>query len=164
MGMRLLRIAAGVVLAVGLALGLAWLLRSDPIGPIPGKRLTGTEEPYPHDWRFTQAFTTIAVEARPSDPYSVTTLCFLHDGDLFVPSLNGSKKHWTKLVVADPRVRIKVGDEVYPARAVRVEDSVAEDDALRAALASKYPRIAARAKQQPGSTRPEVWFFRIEPR
>jgi hypothetical protein len=155
---KILRILGTVLLALAVLAGLAWLLRSDPVGPISGRALRGEEAAYPDDWRFSDAHTTIALEARPDDPHSVTTICFVHEGVLHVPAQGGSGKRWTHYVVEDPRVRLKVGDTVYPARAIRVED--ADPTVYLASAARKYPQVAEAGDELPE----DIWLFRIEPR
>ena len=73
------------------------------------------------DWSFSDEYTPIAVEVRPDEPHSVTTFAFLHEGSLHVPAMNGSEKEWPGIVLRDDRVRLKLGDNVYPVKLVRVE-------------------------------------------
>ncbi len=150
----------GQVLLVLLVLtAVAYAFRRDPIGPIAGKQLSGEEAPaWSGDWSFSDAHDLVALEVRPDDPHSVTTICFLHEGALYVPSMGGSEKAWPQMVLADPRVRIKVGDTIYPARAIRVTDET-QHQALLASAAKKYPRLAAEAGELP----PDLWVFRIDP-
>ena len=157
--MKLLKIAGGVILTIALFAGIAWLLRSDPMGPISGLRLSGDEVAYPADWGFSDDHFTIAVESRPDDPHSVTTICFVHEGSLYVPAQDGSDKKWTHYVVADPRVRLKLGESVYPARAVRVVDAAPES--FLASAVKKYTEMADRLS---GDLPDDIWIFRIEPR
>lgn len=150
----------GVVLgAVVVVAGALYLLRTDPIYMISGKRLSGDELPYPADWSMCSHHQTIAVEARVDDPHSVTTICFVHDGDPIVPAMNGSEKRWPAMVVRDPRVRVKIGDSVYPARADRLVDVSMAD--LLPSIAAKYPQIAER---DPAEAPQDVWLFRISAR
>lgn len=133
-------------------------VRTDPIGPLAGTRLSGEEAPYPDDWGFSDEASTIAVETRPDDPHSVTTICFVHDGALHVPAMGGSAKEWPAYVLADPRVRLKIGDRVYAARATRVEP---DDPApYIASAAAKYEAMADRAGDEPPE---DIWLFRIDP-
>jgi len=145
------------LIVIALILGIAYPFRSDPIAVLAGKRLSGEELPYPGDWSFTNEFTTVAVESRPDDPHSVTTICILHDGTLYIPAQSGSTKNWPQYVVDDARVRIKVGDKVYPARANR-ETGLSFAD-LATSAAAKYPRFD-RPEDQPK----DVWLFSISQR
>jgi hypothetical protein len=157
--MRFLKYLGVVVVGLAFVVLLAWLFRSDPLGPISGKRLTGTEQPFPADWSFVDAYPLCALESRVDDPHSVTTLCFVHDGTLMIPASEGSTKTWTKYVLADPRVRVKVGDAVYPARATRVDFTF---DELLPSVAAKYEERFANGPPQdlPG----DIWIFEITER
>lgn len=151
-------IGAGLGVAV-IVLGALYVFRTDPMYMISGKHLSGVERPYPADWSGCNDHFTIAVETRPEDPHSVTTLCVLLEGSLIIPAMNGSTKQWTANVVRDPRVRIKIGEEVYPAKAERALD-VAPEDFVSAVLA-KQPELGERIGQEPPE---DVWFFRVGPR
>ena len=157
--MRVLKWTAtvlGVILVVATG---AYVFRTDPIFIVSGKRLSGEELPYPPTWSACNDHQTVAVETRVDDPHSVTTLCFVHDRDLVIPAINGSEKEWPALVVRDPRVRVKIGDHVYPARAERMTD-VSLDDLVES-VAAKYPQIAER---DPADAPQDVWLFRISAR
>ena len=154
--LKALGIAALVLVVVA---GVAWLFRSDPIMMISGRTLSGEEIPYPENWDFTNDHFTIAVETRPEDPHSVTTVCFVHEGALYVPAQSGSSKRWPAYVLADPRVRIKVDGKIYPAKAERVLPLDLLD--YRESLVAKFPMMADR---KPEDLPPDIWLFRIGPR
>ncbi len=157
--MKILKWFGAVLGVLVIALGTVYFLRTDPIQMISGKRLSGEELPYPQNWSVCNDHETIAVETRVDDPHSVTTICFLHEGELIVPAINGSSKEWPAHVLRDARVRIKVGQNVYAARAERVMDLSLEDAAPSVAV--KYPRIVDRDPDEPLV---DVWLFRIGPR
>ena len=157
--MRILKWIGMALGALVVVAGALYLLRTDPIYMISGKRLSGDEQPYPADWSMCNDHQTIAVEARVEDPHSVTTICFLHDGDLIVPAMNGSEKQWPAMVVQDPRIRVKIGNAVYPARADRLTEVSMPD--LLASIAVKYPQITER---DPADAPQDVWLFRITAR
>ncbi len=144
--------------SVFLVLSLAYLFRSDPIMMISGKGLSGEEFPYPDDWRFSDSDLTVAVETRIDDPHSVTTLAFVHEGQLHIPAQSGSSKRWPQYVLADPRIRIKTAGKIFRARAERVEPLDIRD--YRDSLALKYSEMADRA---PEDLPPDIWLFRILP-
>lgn len=157
--MKILKVIGALLGALVLVALVVLAVRTDPIGPLAGTRLSGDEAAYPADWGFTDEHFLIAVESRPDDPHSVTTICFVHDGVLHVPAQSGSTKDWPAYVVADPRVRLKIGDLVYSARATRVQP---EDTAPYFASAfAKYEQMADRAGEEPPE---DVWLFRIDPR
>ena len=144
--------------AVVIVLGALYLLRTDPMYMISGKRLSGAELPYPPDWSICYDHLTIAVETRPEDPHSVTTTCVVHEGSLIIPAMQGSTKQWTANVVRDPRVRIKIGEAVYRARAERTLELTPED--FIAAVAAKRPEFSERSGKAPPE---DLWFFRVGP-
>jgi len=151
----------GRALALGVAAGLA-LLGNGPCGPIPGHRLPGEESSEPvKDWSFVSGVRHCQVEVRPADPHSVTTYCF-PDGDvLYVPAIMGADKQWTKMAVAEPAARIRVGDVVYP---VTLERLVTPEDRLTAAAAGYRARHDG-ADPPDGFEVPEDrWFFRATSR
>ena len=157
--MKLLTWTAGVLGTLVIVAGTVYVFRTDPIFMVSGKRLSGEELSYPSDWSMCNDHQTVAVETRVDDPHSVTTLCFVHDSDLVIPAMNGSEKVWPAHVVRDPRVRVKIGDHVYPARADRMTD-VSLDDLVES-VAAKYPQIAER---DPADAPQDVWLFRISAR
>jgi hypothetical protein len=156
---KILKVSAGVLLLIVLAGALAWLFRSDPLGPIAGKELSGPEVAYPADWEFSNDSMTIAVESNPRAPHSVTTICFLHEGQLYVPARDGSSKTWPQYVLTDPQVRLKIGGSVYLARADRVED--ADMETIFQSAVEKY---RSRASELEGQSFEDVWLFRISRR
>ncbi len=123
-----------------------------------GRQLSGEVVATPvADWSFTDEHTTIAVETRPAAPHSVTTICFTHEGALYVPAQSGSTKSWTYYATADPRVRLKIGDKVYAARASRVTDE-SLGPALIASARAKYE--IEESNEAP--TFEDVWVFRMD--
>ncbi|MEE3330816.1 MAG: hypothetical protein VX246_08090 [Myxococcota bacterium] len=154
---RMVGIVFGVVTA---AAGAAWLMRTDPIGPVAGRALSGAEEAYPANWDFSEEAYTVAVETRPEDPHSVTTLAWVHEGSLHVPAMNGTNKKWTQIVLDDSRVRIKVGDRVFPAKLVRV--ALTDPEPFLDSAAVKYSQIAE--NREDGELPEDIWMFRVEPR
>jgi hypothetical protein len=145
-------------LAVVVALvAVAYAMRSNPIGPVAGRQLSGTVVAEPvTDWSFTDEHQTIAIETRPAAPHSVTVICFTHEGNLYVPAQGGSEKSWPYYALADPRVRVRVGDRIYPARATRVTDE-SLIPAMREAGARKYDFAP-----EPGTVIEDIWLFRID--
>lgn len=149
----------GAALAVLLALAaLAYAARTNPIGPVAGRQLTGeVVAEAVEDWSFSDEHPLIAIETRPAAPHSVTVICFSHEGVLYVPAQNAPAKSWPHYAVSDPRVRVKIGDRIYPARATRVDDPELRP-ALIAAAAAKYD---FELPQEPAAL-DDVWVFRID--
>lgn len=145
-----------------LALLLPLLVATGPCGPIPGGRLDGAAASAPADWRFTDAVSTIQVETRPEEPYSVTTWCFTDGAGLYVPSRGAAEKPWVQHVGRDPRVRLRIEDRVYEMTATRVTDE-AELRRLIPLLRAKY-RMARWGMDDDPAASPGTWFFRMAPR
>ena len=85
---------------------------------IPGGALSGevVSEPV-EDWSFvTDAF--VDLETRPENPYSVELNYFVKRGELYIDPAEGRK--WLEYIRADPRVRVRFGNRVYPLEAVLV--------------------------------------------
>ena len=156
---KIAKITGVALLVIALILSVAYPFRTDPIAMLAGKRVSGEEQPYPNDWLFSNEHMTVAVESRPDDPHSVTTICIVHNGTLYIPAQSGSTKKWPQYVLNDPRVRIKIGDKVYPVKATReLELSV---DEIVSSGAAKYPRFA---EMEPEDRPTDVWLFRISQR
>lgn len=157
--MRILKWLGVVVVGLVVVAGGLYAIRSNPVGPIAGRQLTGELVSAPvSDWSFTDEHDLIAVETRPAAPHSVTTICFSHEGKLYVPARNGASKSWTHYAVSDPRVRLRIDGKVYPARATRVENP-SEATELLAAARTKYDFGDADGG---GPALEEVWLFQIE--
>ncbi|MCP5056460.1 MAG: nitroreductase family deazaflavin-dependent oxidoreductase [bacterium] len=157
--MTILKRIAQVVLILAVLAAVAYPFRRDPLGPIAGKQLSGVEvSGWPADWSFSDEHNLIAIEVRPDDPHSVTVVCFVYENFLYVPSQGAAEKDWTQMVLADPRVRLKIGDAIFNARATRVTDE-SDRPGMFAAAVKKYPRISEAETELPAN----LWVFRIDP-
>ena len=159
--------AAIAFVVVTSVLSAGYALRRDPIFIIPGKQLTGEEQAYPSDWEFSQQYSSVKIEMRPEDPYSVTTSSWLLEGVLHIPAMKGSTKEWPQYVLADPRVRIKIGDAIYPAIATLVsKDTLASSyyGSLFFAEAKKKFLAAGREIPTLEELPEEVWLYEISDR
>ena len=156
--MKIIKRLGQVILVIIVLLAAVYPFRRDPIGPLAGKQVTGDRVPFsPDDWSFTNEHFTVALEVRPDDPHSITTICFVHEGKLYIPAQGGTEKQWTQIVLLDPRVHVKVGGRVYPGLARRVTDEAMQASLIESA-AKKYDRLAGRDEPPP-----DVWVFRIDP-
>lgn len=108
----------GGALSLGLALVIGAAGCGGPILVFPGGALSGTPSTERiDDWSFVdEAF--LELETRPSDPYSVQLNYIVRDGNLYIDPAEG--KNWLDHLRADPRVRVRFGDTVYPLEAVLV--------------------------------------------
>lgn len=130
-----------------------------PIGPIAGGQLSGTEVPEaPNDWYFSDNHRTHQLETRPSDPYSVNVWGVGLGDRFYLASGTGGEAEWTQHIADDPNVRLRVGDSLYPLKAVRVEDA-AERERFLEAMKKKYDDWEPEPEQVEAA-----WVFRLERR
>ncbi len=84
----------------------------------PGGELRGETVAEPvDDWSFVDSW-FVDLETRPGDPYSVELNYIVKDGQLYIDPAEG--RSWLEFIRADPRVRVRFGDKIYPLRAVLV--------------------------------------------
>ena len=154
---RIIRYALYGLLSLAVLLGGAYLLRTDPILMLPGKQLSGEEHAYPESWAFTDKHTAIKVETNPEEPHSVTTLCFIRDGKLTIPAMDGHTKRWPRYAEHDQRVRIKVGDQVYRAKLTLVTKN-AKPFEIGPYLA---PKMKDSPLPDPDELPQNIWLFEV---
>ena len=116
---------------------LVFLFRSDPIGPLAGKALTGELMNAPATWPTCEKDETLAIEVRPDDPHSVNIWYFILNSSLFVGAFNPKEKEWAMLIDANPKVKVKICDQLFKANAHSVVGYSKE--VLVGALTDKYP-------------------------
>jgi hypothetical protein len=144
-----------------------------------GLWLTGSPVTTPiTDWSFTDAVPTVRVETRTWYllPHFVRTDIARNNSQLFLcseyfapapgqPDLRDDfpkARFWNRMVVRDPRIRVKIGDQLFEMRAYPVTDP-SEMDTARQAFLTKYADIK-RQESLPESRRARMHFFRLEPR
>ena len=118
MGPRTLALSFALPLASSLALLAIVVGCGGPVLVFPGGALSGdvVSEPI-DDWSFVSD-SFIDVEFRPDDPYSVELNYIVRDGKLYIDPAEG--RNWFEYLKADPRLRVRFGDKVYPVVAVLV--------------------------------------------
>ena len=84
-----------------------------------GQALVG-EEQTTESFAFAERYTLLSLEVRPRDPYSVILRVVMRDGELYIDAAD--RRRWHTYLKEDARVRVKLGDGVYAATAVRIED------------------------------------------
>jgi len=140
------------------------LVACEPIGPIPGGRLSGEPgSPEVLSWDAAEDIEHAQLETRPSDPHSVNTWFAAIGPRLYVPTSmirgpkNPAERGWVAHVLDDPRVRIRLGHTIHERVAVRVTGP--EYEQARGALEAKYGI-------EPGARDPEreIWIFRLDQR
>ena len=153
---------SGAALRGGLAVAVA-LAGMACIGPSdrrPGLWLDGErQEQLPSDWSFSDEHREIAIEVRTPYllPHSVTIWCAAAAGRLFVAARSPETKRWPGWVDRHPEVRLRIGERVYDARLVPLEDPD-EIALVRQAYAVKYELPAT-----PAEGGPPVRYWVVQP-
>ncbi len=104
----------------------AILVPFEPDARRPGTRLGGDlAEVQDTDWSFLQGRNQIFVETRTwyLIPHSVTTTSWVVDGSFYVPCGSCDSKRWPINVQKDPLVRLKVNNQIYERKAIRITDA-----------------------------------------
>ena len=159
--LRIATIALGSLLVIAIiGAGIARLVINGPIGPLAGGELTGNQQPAPEDWSFSNDQFTIAVEVGPDDPHSVTVICFIVNGELYIPAQGAADKDWPQMAIADGRAKVRIEEDLYPVRLVRIEDVALREAAFQSG-SEKYPQFAERLTEGVPDT---VWLFHAERR
>lgn len=160
-----MRLAAVGIAGLGLGLVVAGALGATrwldgPLGMLPGGQLQGGSQPCRESgWDAFAGVEEIELEVRPGRPRSLRTWAVVHHGELFVPAdFLTPWKRWPHQVIADPRIRLRIGDAIFACVARRVLDPE-EIQALRRAIAAKY-----QLREDGRAARVEVWWFQVHPR
>jgi hypothetical protein len=135
---------------------LVLVLGCGPFLSLPGGELSGGVSDVPNDWSFTKEISTIQLESRPSDPYSVNIWVTSVGKDLYLHA-GANRASWVEHIEEDPPVRIRIEDKIYELRATRVGDP-AEFRRFADAYDEKY---GLRPRNE--NVR-EVYLMRLEPR
>ena len=125
-----------MVIRISALLAMAALLACGPTLLLPGGALEGTPAPPPSDWNGLSEVSTIQLESRPNDPYSVNIWAVGIDDKLYVHA-GANRAAWVEHMDEDPAVRVRVGETMYDLTAVRVEGQD-EFDAFANAYEAKY--------------------------
>jgi hypothetical protein len=134
-----LSVIAVVVVLLALILVVMRITGFNPRGPRPGLWLSGNLITAPvTDWSFVNGYQTIEVQSNTwyLIPHSVTIWCASHDTHLYLQAIG---KMWSRNVLRDPHVRIKVGNQLYDRTVVYVSDP-AEFFGVEESMAKKYAR------------------------
>ncbi|MEM9621483.1 MAG: hypothetical protein AAF993_07540 [Pseudomonadota bacterium] len=126
MSTPLRRITAVVIATLILLYATAALIRVNPEEQRPGLRLSGTvDATVAPDWSAMVPRQKVWLQTHPwyGIPHSVTTVSFVHAGELYIPCARCADKRWPAIVAANDTVVVKVDDLLYQRRAVRVTDT-----------------------------------------
>jgi hypothetical protein len=129
------------------------------------------------DWSFTDSIPNIQIQTHTWYllPHVLTTDIARVGGQLYLfseyfppapgkPDTRGDfpqARFWNRMVVRDPRIRMKIGNQLFDMRAYPLSDP-AQIDAARNAFLSKYGDVR-RGEAAPEAQRPALYFFRLEP-
>lgn len=128
----------------------------EPVFVFAGGELGGTERAMPSDWGFTDDFGTVQIETRPTDPYSVNVWGVSVNRNFYVAASDADEATWVQAIEAEPRVRLRVGDDIYPLLAKRTEDPQELAD-VTDAYVDKYGGERERSFIR------HAWVFRLDP-
>lgn len=129
----------------------------EPTFVFAGGELAGTERPMPSDWAFTEDFDTVQIETRPTDPYSVNVWGVGVNRYFYVAASGAGDAEWALAIEAEPQVRLRVGDDIYPMLAKRTEDARELADVTDAYI-DKYGGDRDRSFIR------HAWVFRLDSR
>jgi len=134
-----------LVACVGLVYLIGGVVGIEPKDRRPGTRLAGEPAAIPQDWSTTESVDEVHLETHPwyGIPFSVTTVIARSGDALYVPSLYDEAaefpgtKFWNRVVLADPMIRLRVGEKLYE---LRIDNVTTEAEFLEGvrALAQKY--------------------------
>jgi hypothetical protein len=142
------RILAGILVVLILTVIIVRIVGFEPKGNRAGLWLKGNLVTTPiTDWSFTNKYPTIEIQTNTwyLIPHSVTATVVCSDGKLYLTSNypkgvtypNG--RSWHRNIARDPRVRIKVGDNLYDGTVTYLVTDPAEEAATVQAKIDKYP-------------------------
>ncbi|MFP6654126.1 MAG: hypothetical protein VCB25_00765 [Myxococcota bacterium] len=113
-----------------------FVLGCGPILVMPGGGLDRTTSTVPTDWRWTDDVSTIQLETRPDDPYSVN-LWIIALGDSLLVHAGTNRAAWVEHIEANASVRVQVEEKIFELVATRVSEQ-SEFDAFSDAYEKKY--------------------------
>ena len=121
-----------------------------------GGKLSGTIVDVPGTWHLPESSALAQLETRPEDPYSINLTYVQMDGRFYFYA-GDTRTNWVQYIEQDPRVRIRIGETIYPGQAVRVTS-----DADLAAFAAVWANLSV--FQRDPMELGEVWLYRLEAR
>lgn len=127
----------------------------EPMFVFAGGRLSGTERPTPSSWDFTDEVDTVQIETRPADPYSVNVWGVHVNRSFYVAASDAGEAAWALAIEAEPRIRLRVGEDIYRLLAIRIEDPT-ELAGVTDAYVDKYGGDRQRSFIR------HAWVFRLE--
>jgi len=110
-----------MILRLAALIASTFLFGCGPTLLLPGGALEGAPAKVPSDWVFTEEISTVQLETRPEDPYSVN-IWAVGIGDMLYIHAGAKRANWVENIEADPHVRVRIEGTIYDLQAVRVED------------------------------------------
>lgn len=132
----------------------ALLVACEPMGPLPGRTLSGEVSDPPQDWSGYNDTEVIQLET--SGPYSVNIWGVVSGNHYYVASAGGAEARWAQRIERSPDVRLRIEDELFELRAITVTDED-ELETVAEAFNDKYDLDAE-------EDFPEVIVYRLVPR
>ena len=109
------------LLALVLVLSSFLLVACGPVVMIPGVRLGGADVPTPRSWDGIEVPEEVLLETQGGVLPRVHRIwALLGEGGILVAGDPGSG--WVERALADPNIRLRMGDDVYSLRAQRLDD------------------------------------------
>ena len=121
-----------------------------------GGDLSGTVTEVPNKWQLDEDSAVAQLETRPEDPYSINFTYVQLKGQFYVYAGN-TRTNWVKHIEQNPLVRVRIQDNIYPVRAIRVmsEEELSE-------FAGVWENLSVFQRNPMNSE--EVWLYRLEAR
>ncbi len=166
----MLKVVGAIVVCAVLALVVLSITGLDPNQRRAGLWLKGDGQSFPADWTFADKYRTIKVETHPwyLIPHSVNisfvtaqSKLYLHvdyGPPIYAPGTFPSGKSWTAAVARNPKVRLKLGSQVFDGKAFLVADSAEYDSVF-----DVYLQTRPRDPYNDPSRRANVYFLRVVP-
>jgi hypothetical protein len=160
----LLKVVGAIVACAILALAVFSITGLDPNQRRAGLWLKGDVETFPADWAFADKYQTLLVETHPwyGIAHSVTIYFVTDQGNLYLHAsyAPGGKwpdgKTWTAYLAQNPKVRVKLGNEVFDGKIAPVTDP-AVFNACHEAFRKRYPQSPYSADRRI----PDQQFLRV---
>jgi hypothetical protein len=141
--------------ALPLILLLALLACSEYL-PIAGGQLEGTVSPLPEHWSELATTEIIQMESTGDAPYSVNLWMVEVDGAPHIFA-GDNRAAWVENIAANPNDRLKINEEIFELRAIRVTDA-AVFEIYAQAWKLKYGNRPRNERVD------ETYLFRLTPR
>jgi hypothetical protein len=129
------------------------LVGCGPMLLLPGGELEGSPAAAPGDWDFAELISTVQLETRPTDPYSVNVWAVGMGAALYLHA-GANRSKWVENMQANPLVRVRVERRIFELTASRVTEQ------------GEFARFADRYEEKYGN-RPrnekvdEIYLYRL---